>query len=160
MANLLSQTSSVSSTERIVLYETKLHWISFVVPIFLMIIGSVGVFFLLLAVLSGHMGIMTILSLALSILFYKGFMSFMCKKKTKIMLNESQLSIITNFFSTTAVDLALNKLEGMQLFQSFLEKQLNFGNLVVTTGGITHSYFIQYPMELREQILKLTANRK
>lgn len=160
MEDLLSQTSDFASTDRKVLYETKIHWISFVIPVILMIVGSVGLLFLIAAILSGYMGIMTILSAVMSIPFYKGFMAFMRQKKTRISLNESQLTIVTNFISTTTVDLALNKLEGMQLFQSFLGKQLNFGNLVVTTGGITHSYFIQYPMELREQILKLTANRK
>ncbi|MBB4805888.1 hypothetical protein HNP38_001160 [Chryseobacterium defluvii] len=53
----------------------------------------------------------------------------------------------------TFSDLSLNKLEGMQLHQSFLGKALNLGTLVVTTGDVTSTYFIENPMELRNALI-------
>ena len=161
MANLLSQTNSVTPTESNVIYQTKLHWISFIVPVLLMIIGSVGVFFLIASILSGYMGIMAFFAVVLSLPFYNGFMSFMKKKKkTKILLNEKHLTIKKDFLSSSALDLALNKLEGMHLSQSYLGKEINCGTLIVSTGGVTQSYFIENPMELREQIQSKPTNNR
>ena len=92
MANLLSQTNSVTPTESNVIYQTKLHWISFIVPVLLMIIGSVGVFFLIASILSGYMGIMAFFAVVLSLPFYNGFMSFMKKKKKTKLNNLCRLS--------------------------------------------------------------------
>uniref|UniRef100_UPI0025C5F0F8 PH domain-containing protein n=1 Tax=Chryseobacterium sp. TaxID=1871047 RepID=UPI0025C5F0F8 len=59
------------------------------------------------------------------------------------------LTLSTGILGKIFSDISLNKVEGMWVLQSFLGKMLNFGSLVVTTGGVTHLYSIENPMELR-----------
>lgn len=158
MEDLLNM-SNANTEKAAVLYETKLHWISMVFPILLMIVGSVGLPFMILALLDGGGGIVTILSVGLSFLFLKGLYSFLLKRSMRVEVTENQLTLLSGIFSKNISDISLNKLEGLQLHQSFLGKQLNFGTLYISTGGESQSYKIQHPMELREvvmgQIMKL-----
>lgn len=48
----------------------------------------------------------------------------------------------------------------MHLSQSYLGKEINCGTLIVSTGGVTQSYFIENPMELREQIQSKPTNNR
>ncbi|REC61302.1 PH domain-containing protein [Chryseobacterium pennae] len=134
-------------------YEARVHWISYVIPVFFTIIGSMGVLYFLLLGYKFMLGFMGIISLFLIFLFIKGIIAVIRNKNTKIYVTDSHLSFTTGILGKTRSDLSLNKLEGMHLQQSFLGKTLNFGTLVVTTGGMTHSYFIENPMELRNVLL-------
>ena len=134
-------------------YEAKVHWISYVIPVFFIVIGSVGVLYFLLLGYKFMLGFMGIISLFLIFLFIKGIIKIIRNKNTKIYVTDNHLSFTTGILGKTLSDLSLNKLEGMQLQQSFLGKTLNFGTLVVTTGGMSHSYFIENPMELRNALL-------
>ncbi|NML70801.1 PH domain-containing protein [Chryseobacterium sp. RP-3-3] len=134
-------------------YEARVHWISYVIPVFFTVIGSVGVLYFLLLGYKFMLGFMGIISLFLIFLFIKGIIKIIRNKNTKIYVTDNHLSFSTGILGKTLSDLSLNKLEGMQLQQSFLGKTLNFGTLVVTTGGMTHSYFIENPMELRSALL-------
>ncbi|WP_203965455.1 PH domain-containing protein [Capnocytophaga stomatis] len=51
-------------------------------------------------------------------------------------------------------DIALSKMEGIGVYQNILGKYLNYGTLIVTTGEVTQSYFIQKPMEFRKHLLE------
>jgi uncharacterized membrane protein YdbT with pleckstrin-like domain len=134
-------------------YEARVHWISYVIPVFFTVIGSVGVLYFLLLGYKFMLGFMGIISLFLIFIFIKGIIKIIRNKNTKIYVTDNHLSFTTGILGKTLSDLSLNKLEGMQLQQSFLGKTLNFGTLVVTTGGMTHSYFIENPMELRNALL-------
>ncbi|PTT33629.1 hypothetical protein DBR28_14425, partial [Chryseobacterium sp. HMWF028] len=67
------------------------------------------------------------------------------------------LSISTGIFSQTIIDISLKKMEGMQLYQTWIGKALNYGTLIISTGGVTHSYSISNPTELREKIIDQTV---
>lgn len=134
-------------------YEARVHWISYVIPVFFIVIGSVGVLYFLLLGYKFMLGYIGIISLFLIFLFIKGIIAVIRNKNTKISVTDNHLSFTTGILGKTLSDLSLNKLEGMHLHQSFLGKTLNFGTLVVTTGGMTHSYFIANPMELRNVLL-------
>lgn len=138
-----------TSTES-VNYEARVHWISYAIPVFFIIIGSLGVFSLLI---SFDLGIIGIISLFLAFLFIKGITRVIRNKNTKIYVTDNYLTFSTGILGKTFSDISLSKLEGMQFNQSFLGKMLNFGTLVVTTGEVTHSYFIENPMELRNVLL-------
>ncbi|MCY1661060.1 PH domain-containing protein [Chryseobacterium sp. SL1] len=141
-----------TSTES-VNYEAQVHWISYVIPVFFIVIGSVGVLYFLLLGYKFMLGFIGIISLFLIFLFIKGIIAVIRNKNTKIYVTDNHLSFTTGILGKTRSDLSLIKLEGMQLHQSFLGKTLNFGSLIVTTGGMTHSYFIANPMELRNVLL-------
>ena len=134
-------------------YEAKVHWISYVIPVFFIVIGSVGVLYFLLLGYKFMLGFIGIISLFLIFLFIKGIIAVIRNKNTKIYVTDNHLSFTTGILGKIRSDLSLIKLEGMQLHQSFLGKTLNFGSLIVTTGGMTHSYFIANPMELRNVLL-------
>lgn len=135
-------------------YEARVHWISYVIPVFFIVIGSVGVLYFLLLGYKFMLGFMGIISLFLIFLFVKGIIAVIRHKNTKIYVTNNYLSFTTGVLGKTRSDLPLNKLEGMHLQQSFLGKTLNFGNLMVTTGSMTHSYFIENPTELRDSLIQ------
>lgn len=130
-------------------YEAKIHWFSYVIPIFFIAIGSIGVLYFLLLGYAFMFGFMGIISLFLIFLFIKGIIKVIRNKNTKIYVTDNYLTFSTGILGKTFSDISLNKLEGMWVHQSLLGKMLNFGSLVVTTGGVTHSYSIENPMELR-----------
>lgn len=99
------------------------------------------------------MGFIGIIALSLAFLFVKGVIKLLRNRSTKVYVTDHHVSFSTGILGKTLSDLSLNKLEGMQLHQSLLGKTLNFGTLVVTTGDVTNSYFIENPMELRKVLL-------
>ena len=130
-------------------YEAKIHWFSYVIPIIFIAIGSIGVLYFLLLGHAFMFGFMGIISLFLIFLFIKGIIKVIRNKNTKIYVTDNYLTLSTGILGKTFSDISLNKLEGMWVNQSFLGKMLNFGSLIVTTGGVTHLYSIENPMELR-----------
>src|SRR5690554_1967876 len=150
MKNLLTDFDTTSEP---VNYEAKIHWISYVIPVLYILIGSVGVLYFLLLGYKSIFGFIGIIALFLVFLFVKGFIKLLRNRNTKIYVTDHYVSFSTGILGKTLFDLSLNKLEGMQLHQSLLGKTLNFGTLVVTTGDVTNSYFIENPMELRKILI-------
>lgn len=150
----LLEINNLETNKAEILYETRLHWISMIPPNILMIIGVIGLPFLLLALLDGSGGIVTIISVGLSFLFFKGLYSFLLKKSMRVSDSENQLTLSQGIFSKNINDISLSKLEGLQLHQSFLGKQLDFGTLYISTGGEAQVYKIQNPMKLRGIVMK------
>ncbi|MDV3574690.1 hypothetical protein CMU59_15500 [Elizabethkingia anophelis] len=155
MKNLLTD---INTSSEYVNYEAKIHWISYLTPLLYIIIGSVGVFFSLLLGYKSIISFMGLFALFLSFLFVKGCIKLLQNRSTKIYVTDHHLTFSTGILGKTLSDLSLNKLEGRQLHQSFLGKTLNFGTLVVTTGDVTNTYFIEHPMELRSAIMMLKDN--
>lgn len=155
MKNLLAESKA---SHPVIHYEARIHWISYVIPIFLITIGSVGVISFLLLGYKYMLGIVGFISLFLIYLFIRGLIRFLRNRSTKIYVTDNHLTFSTGILGKTLSDLSLNKLEGMHLHQSFLGKALNFGTLVATTGDVTNNYFIEHPMELRDAIMMLKDN--
>ena len=150
MKNLLTDFDTTSEP---VNYEAKIHWISYVVSVLYIIFGSVGVLYILLLGYKSILGFIGVIALFLAFLFIKGVIKLLQNRSTKVYVTDHHVSFSTGILGKTLSDLSLNKLEGMQLHQSLLGKTLNFGTLVVTTGDVTNSYFIENPMELRNILL-------
>lgn len=146
-----------------ILYETKLHWISYVGPFISVLISIPAVIILSIMFLSflrgyeiGYM-IMIIGFIMGSIflpLFIKGIVKLISNRYTHIYVTSKSLTFKTGVFSQNINDISLNKYEGMNLQQSFLGRQLNYGTLIITTGGATQSYKIENPLGLRQHILE------
>ena len=155
MENLLNPQSNQN-----VIYEAKLHWIVYIIPIIMMLIGVSGAVFLFLSLIIGHFGFTTLIALLLSIPFFKGLSYFLRLRKTKIWLTPSQLSYETGVFGKKTVDIAVDKFKSLVLSQGFLGKQMNFGTLVIVAGESSNSLHIENPEKLRQEILKLSAETK
>lgn len=147
MKNLLQATIQDFEHDQI-LYTAKKHWISFVLPVIMIIIGSLGVIFI-----SFGMGIVKVIGFGLLYILYKGIVAILISLNTKVYLTETHLTISQGVFGKTITDIPLNKLEGIYLTQNLFGKILNFGSLLVSTGGVNQSYVIKNPMELRSKII-------
>lgn len=152
MKNLLADLDISSES---INYEAKIHWISYVIPTLFIVVGSVGVISFLLLGYKYMFGFVGIISLFLIYLFIIGVVRLLRNRSTKIYVTYNHLIVSTGILGKTVTHLSLNKLEGMQLRQSFLGRTLNFGSLVVTTGELTNTCIIEHPMELRNAIMML-----
>lgn len=152
MKNLLAEADTSNPT---IIYEAKIHWISYVLPIFFIAVGSVGVIFFLLLGYKYILGFIGIISLFLVYLFIRGLLRLLRNRSTKIYVTDNHLTFSTGILGKILSDLSLNRLEGIFLHQSLLGKALNFGTLVVTTGDVTNTYFIENPMELRNNLINV-----
>jgi uncharacterized membrane protein YdbT with pleckstrin-like domain len=150
MKNLLTESESFNTVIR---YEAKIHWVSYIVPIFFITIGSIGVLEFLLLGYKFMISVIGIICMFLIYLFIKGLLRVFKNRSTKILVTENHLTFSTGIFGNTLSDLSLNKLEGIHLHQSFLGKTLNFGTLVVSTGNVINTYIIENPMELRKYLI-------
>ena len=130
-------------------YKAEQHWIIYVVPIVYVVVGVVGILPAIFGV-----GILRLVGFALLFLLFKGCKRILEIQKTKIFLSSTHLCIQQGILSNTLNDIALEKLEGIQLNQSLMGKYLNFGTLYVSTGEISQQYKIKNPLALRSKILK------
>jgi len=135
--------------EKIYLYEPKKHWISYIIPLILLTIGSFGLLSNLL-----YKGTLQISSILYIYFLFIGTKNLIKIINTKISLSENYLSISQGIFGRTITDISLEKLEGIEFSQNFIGKKLNFGMLIVKTGNIHQKYVIRDPTILREKVLK------
>ena len=118
MENLLVNNKIMVETKPI-LFQAKIHWISYVIPILFTAVGSVG--FIPLLFTKG-VGIIQIIALALVFLFIKGGVKLLNLYFTKIFITDNHLSISSGFITSNVVDIPLNRIEGVFLTQNLLEK--------------------------------------
>lgn len=90
MKNLLdlSPTFTEGLSNQKIIYTARKHWISFVIPIFLMVIGIVGVLPVFLGI-----GFVRLIGFGLLYLFFKGLIALLKKISTKIYLTEDHITI-------------------------------------------------------------------
>lgn len=129
-------------------YRAYIHWISYVRPIVIIAMISPWA---LLALLTKYFAIAGFLAL---IVFSTGFMKIFRNRSVNILLSNNYLTLITGVLGRKTIDIPLNKLEGIVLYQSSFGRILGYGTLTVTTGQVSTSYKISNPDQLRIQILK------
>lgn len=150
MKNLLDLSPSVTEglSNQKIIYTAKKHWISFVIPISMMIIGIVGV----LPVFFG-IGILRIIGFGLLYILFKGLTILLKNISTKVYVTEDHITISQGFLTNTINDISLKKLEGIYLGQGIFGRVLNYGTLFVSTGEVAQQYTIKNPKELRKYII-------
>lgn len=147
MRNILSSSEPFISNATIE-YEAEQHWIIYMLPIFYVAVGLVG----LLPAIFGF-GLLRVIGIGLLFMLFKGAKKILEINKTKIYLSATHLCIQQGILNNSVHDIALEKLEGIHLAQSFIGKYLNFGTLYVSTGEISQQYRIKDPFTLRSKIL-------
>jgi len=121
---------------------------SYILPIFYIVIGALGIIPLFI-----FRGTFQVISLILVFLYCKGVYAIIKKKSVKIYVTPGYLSICSGVFSKSVVDISLNKMEGMHLYQNWIGKTFNMGTIVVSTGGVVQKYTVGNPMQLRKEIM-------
>ncbi len=155
MKDLLNNT--VDRENENVVYETKLHWVSYVRPIISLIISLSFVWFISLFIepYKEFYWIVKILCFLLVLETAHTIYKLLYLKRIKIYLTKKSLTLKQGIFSKELTDISLSKYEGMGLHQSLLGRVLGYGTLSITTGGASQSYQIEEPMKLRGYILEL-----
>lgn len=127
-------------------YKADIHWYIFVYPAALILLGAffssapegflyyIGLILLLLGVIQ----------LVKRVLFKMG---------AEYIVTNRKVVLKSGLLSRDALELTLNKCEGLRITQSVLGRILGFGAIVVTTGGATNTFkFIADPMRFRNEI--------
>jgi len=116
-------------------YEARLHWISFLKPIFFILLAIT-----LTVLLNKYMGEHGLYGLyigcGLVIISVFFFLNRLIKHKcTEIALTNCRIIIKTGFIAINAKDISLKKVEGIDIKQSIFGRIFNYGSMCVRGTG-------------------------
>lgn len=147
------------------IYTAKSHWVLQIIPMIKMIISLPFVIIgirCLIKVLSGNyhwgeMGMLVLICLPMSYLFYKSLSAYIYNRNFSIKLYDKHITIHRKIlFSHTVTDIKLEKITEIHFFQSLLGRIFNFGVLVLaSSGGNEEFFYIIKPFDLREKLTEL-----
>ena len=74
---------------------------------------------------------------------------------TEYVVTNKRVVLKSGILSRDALELMLNKCEGLRISQSIMGRIFGFGSILVTTGGVTNSFkFVANPTKFRNEINK------
>ena len=112
-------------------YYTKLHWIIFIFPIFLIFIG-----FCLAAVFSLHSAALISGTLFFLVGILLGVPPFIRYKSSEFAVTNKRVLIKLGFIRRHSLELLLQKVEGIGVDQDIFGRVFGYGTIIVTgTGG-------------------------
>jgi uncharacterized membrane protein YdbT with pleckstrin-like domain len=132
-------------------YRTRLHWIVFASPVFLIGIGLI--FFL-----SMHSHATTAFVTAGSIFLFGGILlgvsRFIAYKSSEFAVTNKRVLIKIGFIQRHSLELLIQKVEGIGVDQDISGRIFGYGTLIVTGTGGTKEPFknIENPLEFRKQV--------
>lgn len=127
-------------------YKAHVHWCIFFVPVVLLLVGirffpSSNVFEYLIGVTALPLGIFTLLR------------SLYLKIGTQYVVTNKRVILKQGILSRNAMELMLNKCEGLSINQGFIGRIFGFGTILLTTGGATNVFtYVTDPIEFRNAI--------
>ena len=129
-----------------IIHQSKLHWVVFLWPTICFFVGiallsSVGIFFILIAVIMG-------------------VVSFINYKTSEFGITNKRVIVKVGFIRRNSLEVLLNKIEGIQVEQGILGRVLGFGSIVVSGTGGTKDPFhnIEAPFEFRKKAQEQIAS--
>lgn len=127
-------------------YKADIHWYIFVYPVVLLLLGA---FFS-----SAPAGLLYYVGLVLLLLgLIQLAKRLIFKMGAEYVVTNKKVVLKSGFLSRDALELVLNKCEGLRINQSAMGRMFGFGEIVVTTGGATNTFkFIANPMKFRNEI--------
>jgi uncharacterized membrane protein YdbT with pleckstrin-like domain len=136
-----------------VVYQANIHWFLVVRPALLLALG-VSFYSVLDAGFIHWIGI---------ILLIFGLLSLAERLSIKIgslyAVTNKRIILKSGIIKRDALELMLNKCEGIRVNQGIWGRIAGFGTIIVTTGGATNSYrFVADPMKFRNRINEQIAN--
>lgn len=135
--------------ENNIVYEARLHWIIFFWPAVVICVAVyLGMTFVEVRQVSVYVALFGIL--------WGGIMwtTYLCSFLT---IKKKQLIVSTGFFTRLTTDIALSKVESIDIRQSILGSMLSYGTLVITGTGGTRQFinFLSHPLTCRRYIEQL-----
>ena len=127
-------------------YKADIHWYIFAYPVILLLLS---VFFS-----SAQTGFFHYVSLFLLLSgLFQLIKRILLKMGTEYVVTNKKVILKSGILSRDALELVLNKCEGIRINQSPMGRMLGFGSIVVTTGGVTNKFdFITNPIKFRNEI--------
>lgn len=127
-------------------YKADIHWYIFAYPVILLLLS---VFFS-----SAQTGFFHYVSLFLLLSgLFQLIKRILLKMGTEYVVTNKKVILKSGILSRDALELVLNKREGIRINQSLMGRMLGFGSIVVTTGGVTNKFdFITNPIKFRNEI--------
>jgi uncharacterized membrane protein YdbT with pleckstrin-like domain len=127
-------------------YKAHVHWCIFVIPVLLLLVGihyypSSNVFEHLIGITTLPVGAFTLLR------------SLYLKNGTQYVVTSKRVILKQGILSRDAMELMLNKCEGLSISQGFIGRLLGFGTILLTTGGATNVFrYVTEPIKFRNAI--------
>ncbi|MDR2916232.1 MAG: PH domain-containing protein [Tannerella sp.] len=136
-----------------VVYQANIHWFLFVRPVLLLILG----YLLYSAPGTGFIHWIGVILLVFGLLSLAERLSV--KIGSLYAVTNKRIILKSGIIKRDALELMLNKCEGIRINQGILGRIVGFGTVIVTTGGATNSFrFVSDPMKFRDIINEQIAN--
>ena len=114
-------------------YKADIHWYIFAYPVILLLLSA---FFS-----SAQTGLFQLIK------------RILLKMGAEYVVTNKKVILKSGILNRDALELVLNKCEGIRINQSLMGRMLGFGSIVVTTGGVTNKFdFITNPIKFRNEI--------
>lgn len=127
-------------------YKADIHWYIFAYPVILLLLSA---FFS-----SAQTGLFYYVSIFLLLSgLFQLIKRILLKMGAEYVVTNKKVILKSGILNRDALELVLNKCEGIRINQSFMGRMLGFGSIVVTTGGVTNKFdFITNPIMFRNEI--------
>lgn len=135
-------------TNETVEYKADIHWFIFVTPAILLVLGYL--FYSTKTDMTHYIGLFMLIIGGLQLL-----KRLLLKMGTEYVVTNKRVILKSGILSRDALELMLNKCEGLRINQSVMGRICGFGSILVTTGGVTNTFrFVANPMKFRNEINK------
>ncbi len=135
-----------NNSENTIIYKARLHWILFIWPVVLMIFG-LYISVKLEPLYKAGMGLVA------ASIFWEVVvvLTYQC---SYLIIKKKQVILCTGIFVRQTLDIALNKIESVDIRQSVLGSIFQYGSLVITGTGGTKQYinYLDKPLTCRRYI--------
>ena len=127
-------------------YKADIHWYIFAYPVILLLLSA---FFS-----SAQTGLFYYVSILLLLSgLFQLIKRILLKMGAEYVVTNKKVILKSGILNRDALELVLNKYEGIRINQSLMGRMLGFGSIVVTTGGVTNKFdFITNPIKFRNEI--------
>ena len=127
-------------------YKADIHWYIFAYPVILLLLSA---FFS-----SAQTGLFYYVSILLLLSgLFQLIKRILLKMGAEYVVTNKKVILKSGILNRDALELVLNKCEGIRINQSRMGRMLGFGAIVVTTGGVTNKFdFITNPIKFRNEI--------
>jgi len=141
----------VLGRDEAIVHETRLHWIIFVLPLFLIMLGMVALRAMLAdeGPAAKQAGLVAALFFTIGILtLLKSFIAFVT---TEIAVTSRRVVFKRGLIARDTIEISLDRVEGLDVKQSILGRILNFGTVLIRgTGlGLQPMHRVAGPLHLR-----------
>lgn len=133
-----------------VVYQSKLHWVIFLWPVFFILISIP--FFTAEIVIGGIFLILTALLAGISF--------FIKYSTSEFGITNKRVIVKTGLIRRNSLEVLLNKIEGIQVNQGILGRILNYGSITISGTGGTKDPFhgITNPLEFRKKAQEMITS--